>query len=203
MSPQSDHLQDLAEIRAMMERSSKFLSLSGLSGVLAGCYALGAAWVSANVFEFNPTSMAYTLNTEHEQGLVLTALATLVLAVLSAILLSWRKAQKKEEKIWNATTRRVVTNVSIPLIAGAVLSFSLLQNDLVGLIAPITMLFYGIALYTAGSYTYHDIKYLGIIQIVLGLLACWFVQWGVLLWAIGFGLMHIVYGATMHFKYER
>jgi predicted lysophospholipase L1 biosynthesis ABC-type transport system permease subunit len=39
----NQHLEDIAEIRAMMERSTRFLSLSGLSGVFAGTFGLIAS----------------------------------------------------------------------------------------------------------------------------------------------------------------
>ena len=72
-----------------------------------------------------------------------------------------------------------------------------------GLVAPTTLLFYGLALYNAGKYTLDEIRYLGVSEIILGLLGCIFIGYGLMFWALGFGVLHIVYGFMMWWKYER
>ncbi|GAA5522750.1 hypothetical protein LQ318_13415 [Aliifodinibius salicampi] len=208
MKEERDYIQDLTEIRSMMERSTKFLSLSGLAGIMAGIYALVGVWVVYSVYNFNPHDII--LLTTGSGGLfpylpqvVIVALSVLVLAVGTAILLSWKKAKKRGEKAWNATSRQMIVNMAVPLAAGGVLIVILLSKGLVGLIAPFTLLFYGLALYSASKFTYKDVKFLGLIQIGLGLVSVWFIEYGLFLWAIGFGVAHIIYGIYMHFRYER
>lgn len=205
---EQDYIQDLAEIRSMMERSTKFLSLSGLAGIMAGIYALAGVWIVYSVYNFNPHDII--LRTTSSGGLfpylpqvVIVALSVLVLAVGTAILLSWKKAKKRGEKAWNATSRRMIVNMGVPLAAGGILIVILLSKGLVGLIAPLTLLFYGLALYSASKFTYKDVKFLGLIQIGLGLAGAWLIEFGLLLWAIGFGVAHIGYGIYMYFRYER
>ncbi|MGE5429024.1 MAG: hypothetical protein ACM3O8_14110, partial [Methylococcaceae bacterium] len=65
------------------------------------------------------------------------------------------------------------------------------------------LIFYGLALVNAGKFTLSEVHYLGITEIVLGLMAAVFINWGLLFWALGFGVMHIVYGMMMYYKYER
>lgn len=204
MKEEQDYIQDLAEIRSMMERSSKFLSLSGLAGVMAGIYALAGAYIAYSVFNFNPNEIVYTpLDSSSLSEVIFVAIAVLILAISTAIFLSWKKANKRDENAWNATSRRMIANMTIPLAAGGIFVLALLSKDLIGLIAPSTLLFYGLGLYSASKFTFDDLKFLGLIQMGLGLAGAWFVAYGLLLWALGFGVVHIGYGIYMHLKYER
>ncbi len=208
MKEEQDYIQDLAEIRSMMERSTKFLSLSGLAGIMAGIYALAGAWIAYNVYSFNPDAITHdTIESGAVSAnlpeVIFLAIITLVLAIGTAILLSYRKANKRDEKAWNSTSRRMIVNMAVPLVAGGILIVLLLAKGFIGLMAPFTLLFYGLALYSASKFTYNDLKFLGLIQMALGLTGTWFIEYGLLLWALGFGVIHIVYGIYMHFKYER
>ena len=71
------------------------------------------------------------------------------------------------------------------------------------LLAPASLVFYGLTLINAGKFTYDEVKIVGYVEIVLGLVGLYFVGYGLLLWAIGFGLIHIFYGIYMHYKYEK
>ena len=205
MKKEQDYIRDIAEIRTMMERSSKFLSLAGWAGIMAGIYALVGAFVAYSIFGFNPQEI---YNPSEEPGaefskVIFLALAILLLAIGTAILLSFRKAAKKGEKLWNPTAKRLLINMSVPLSAGGILLLIFIWHDLIGLIAPLSLIFYGLALFSAGRYTFKEIKTLGLIQVGLGLIASCFVEYGILLWAVGFGVFHIIYGISMHFNYEK
>ena len=203
-----DYIQDIAEIRSMMERSSKFLSLSGWAGIMAGVYALSGAYIAYQVFHFNPEEVAYGAGQAPglSSGLlqvILLAILVLLLALGTAIFLSQRKANKRGEKIWNATSKRLLANMAVPLVTGGIFILIVISKGLIGLVAPLTLLFYGLALYNASKFTYGELRFLGMIQIALGLIGSWFIGYGLLLWAIGFGLVHIAYGIHIHFRYER
>jgi hypothetical protein len=208
MEEQRDYSQDLAEIRSMMERSSKFLSLSGLAGVMAGIYAIAGAWIAYSVLDVSPRdfSSGYTQSVSGSSNLtqlILLALLILMLAIGTAIGFSYRKANKRGESIWNATSKRLLGSISVPLFTGGFLVMILLAKNSIGLIMPITLIFYGLALYNASKFSYEEVKYLGMIQIVLGLLSVWFSVYGLLFWVVGFGAAHIVYGIFIHMRYER
>lgn len=208
MKREQDYIKDITEIRSMMERSTKFLSLTGLSGVMAGVYALIGAYLVYELFYRNSGSRFFTTLTGGEVSgslstMILLALVVLFLAVSTAIYFSFRKARKNGEKLWNATARRLVLNMAIPLVAGGLLILVFLAKGLFGLIIPMTLIFYGLALANAGKFTFEEMKSLGIIQIFLGLLAAYFMEYSLLFWAFGFGLMHILYGIYMHLKYEK
>jgi hypothetical protein len=201
MKEQRDYIQDIAEIRSMMERSSKFVSLSGWAGILAGIYALGGAFTAYSLFGFDPDELFYSTSTL--PAIILLAVSVLVLAVITAVYLSRRKAQTKKENIWNATSKRLLIQMVIPLLTGGVVISILLIHGLTGLAAPLMLLFYGLALINAGEFTIPEVKIMGLVQIILGLLSTWHIELGLILWATGFGAVHIVYGVYMHFRYER
>jgi len=204
---EKDYRKDISEIRSMMERSSRFISLSGLSGVMAGFYALIAAFIAFRI--------AYTFETIEYQDvlirnvrgkkfeLVLIALSTLALATVTGAILTKKKARKHDMPSWDNNAKKLVINLLIPLLAGGVIVVIFYQYGLIRLIAPMTLVFYGLGLINASHYTYRDIRLLGISEVLLGLLACIFTGYGLLFWSIGFGLLHIIYGAAMYFKYER
>lgn len=205
------YLQDLSEIRQMMNRSSRFISLSGLSGVFAGCYALiGAAvakvFLLGNGSIYNQDHNPVTVNLSYNNltlYLLLVALGVLVLAIGTAVFLTTRKAKENGHKIWDNTSKRLMINFFVPLAAGGLFCLVLLQYSLIGLIAPCMLIFYGLALIHASKYTFNDLKSLGYANLVLGLIATQFIGLGLYFWAIGFGFFHIVYGIWMHNKYDR
>lgn len=208
MKEKQDYIRDIAEIRSMMERSSKFLSLSGWAGIIVGVYALIGAYVAYRFFNFNPgelnlSSMNTGSSASGFPNVIILAILILMLAVGTAIILSYKKAEKRGETVWNPTSRRLLANMAVPLLAGGILILVLISKGIIGLIAPLTLLFYGIALYNASKFTYDEVKVLGMIQIALGLISSYFIEFGLLFWAIGFGVVHIIYGIYMHFRYER
>jgi len=198
--------EDLSHIRSMMERSSRFISLSGLSGVVAGFAAIiGAAYV---YFVFQREGIDYFDGDRNifgkalVQELVLIGAVILVVAIASGYILTAKKSKKKGLKIWDATTKRLLITFAVPLVTGGLFCLGLLHHHLFVLVAPATLIFYGLALVSAERYTLTDIKYLGYCQIVLGLLSFLFLGWGLVAWTIGFGVLHIVYGLIMHKKYK-
>lgn len=202
---EQDYIRDIAEIRSMMERSSKFLSLSGWAGILAGIYALSGAYIAYAFFQFNPDEITYS-NVELPVNLLkvfLLAIVILILTIGTAVFLSRQKANKRGENLWNPTAKRLLISMAVPLVTGGLLILILISQGLIGLIAPFTLLFYGLALYNASRYTYPDLKTLGLIEIGLGIIGSYYVEYGLAFWAIGFGLMHIIYGIYLHYKYER
>ena len=205
------YLDDITEIKNIMNRSSRFISLSGMSGVLAGIYALiGAAlayrrlktFSSANYDGFSGRSSALW-GTDLIQDLILIALVVVVLAAVTGFLMTLKKSKKSGEKIWDATSKRLVANFLIPLIAGGIFCLVLIQYGAVGLVAPATLVFYGLACVNASKYTMGDVRYMGLAFVIIGLISTQFIGYGLYFWALGFGVFHIIYGAMMYFKYDR
>ena len=198
--------EDLSHIRSMMERSSRFISLSGLSGVFAGLAAItGAIYV---YFAFQREGIDYFAGQRNifsaglVNELIVTGTVILLVAIFSGYFFTASKSRKKGLKIWDATTKRLLITFAVPLVAGGVFCLALLYHHLFVFIAPATLIFYGLALVSAERYTLTDIKYLGYCQIVLGLLSLFFLGWGLVTWTVGFGVLHVVYGLIMHKKYK-
>jgi hypothetical protein len=195
------YLEDIQHIKKMMENSSQFISLSGLSGILAGLYALVGAFI-ANVLIENHRSYYITLESLIFKKIVLIALLVLVASIATAYFLTVRKAKKQNEKVWNNTSKKLMVSFCIPLFTGGIFSILLLKNGFYGLIAPINLIFYGLACVNASKYTFRDVLYLGITQVILGLIAVEFSGYGLYFWVLGFGICHIVYGSVMYYKYD-
>ena len=201
------YLKDISEIKNMMHQSSRFISLSGLSGVLAGIYCLIGACLAYKTIYFDTTSngdyknLIVTKSTVFE--LLAIAIIVILLSLFTGILFSVRKASKTNEKAWNPASKRLIINFMLPLATGGIFILFLIEKEILGLVAPLTLIFYGLACVNASKYTLGDVRYLGITLIILGLLSTWFLGYGLLFWALGFGVCHIFYGAIMYFKYDR
>lgn len=201
------YLKDIQDIKEMMSKSTQCISLSGLSGVLAGMYALTGAWFAYKTIYFDYSSMGSYRNLVISQmavyKLLLIALLVLAASILTGVVLSIRKAKKLEESIWNKASQRLIINFMIPLFTGGFFILFLIEKEVLNLVAPLTLIFYGLACVNASKYTIRDVRYLGLTTIMLGLLSTWFINYGLLFWALGFGVCHIVYGSMMYFKYDR
>lgn len=216
MTEKQEHLKTLDEIKNMMENSSRFLSLSGLSGVFAGIFALlgaAAAYIHLNLHFLSSDYYKYgiekysnhirTLDIDFLLFFFIDALTVLFLALAFGTLFTTRNARKKGLKIWSKATKLMLMNLFVPLVAGGIFCLILVYQGFIELVAPATLIFYGLALINGGKYTYKDVRFLGAFEILIGLLASIFVGYGLLFWALGFGVMHIIYGVVMYFKYER
>jgi len=206
---QKEQLEALSDIRNIMNRSSRFISLSGLSGVFAGITALVGTYFAHQVI----TDYSKAIHDDYdginniliEGKLIVIALVVLLVALLGGIFFTYRQSKKKKLPIWDNTTKNLLVNLAIPLASGGFFVLALLFNhsNAVGLIAPSTLIFYGLALINASKYTYSDIRFLGICEVVLGIIAMFNIGLGLYFWAFGFGILHILYGSIMYFKYER
>jgi hypothetical protein len=198
----------IKDIRQMMERSSRFISLSGLSGIAAGACAITGAWVADRLLKDYYLVHGYK---EHHTPAIDTLTVKLlgvgagvfVLALLLSFLLTWQRAKKLNLPVWDHTSRRLLWNLLVPIIAGGLFILGMLHYGEWLFVAPACLIFYGLGLINGSKYTWTDIRYLGYLEIILGATSMWCVGYGLLFWAIGFGVLHIVYGALMWWKYER
>lgn len=212
MNKQNEHLETLSEIRSLMERSSRFIALSALSGVFVGVFALLGAVAAYLYLNLNITSPGYYEAATHQNGetnisfytfFFTDAICILLASLITVSILTIKKAKEKSQSIWDATAKRLFINMMIPLVTGGVFCLILVYHSFAGLIAPVMLLFYGLALLNASKYTLNDIRYLGISEIVLGLVASVYIGYGLLFWVLGFGILHIIYGIALYYKYEK
>lgn len=202
--PATESLQD---IRQMMQRSSRFVSLSGLSGIAAGCCALAGAWFAGNILTtYRPYLPSGNFNYGAEDWvalrLLLIGVITFVVALFFAFLFTWQRTRKMNLPLWDFTSRRLLWNVMVPVVTGGLFILGMVKYGEWRFVAPACLVFYGLGLINGSKYTLSDIRYLGYLEIMLGVINMFFIGNGLLFWAIGFGVLHIVYGAIMWFKYE-
>ncbi len=200
--------QALQDIRHLMERSSRFLSLSGLSGIAAGICALAGAWIAKQILDnyygaYNSSGF-FSGDDFAKLRIKLLGLAAgvFVAALLSAFFFTWRRSKKQNVAIWGMSSKRLFWNMVIPLAAGGAFVLGMLYYDDWRYVAPACLVFYGLALINASKYTLSNIRYLGFAEIILGLINIFFIGQGLYFWAAGFGLLHIIYGVWMWFNYE-
>ena len=196
------YLEDISQIKDMMNRSSRFISLSGLSGILAGIYAITGAAVT--YFYLIPQSDSdVTLHSWNFRMIVGILITIAVLSFVSAYLLTTRKAKKNNEKVWDETTKRLLINFLIPLVTGGIYILIKLSSQHYGLTASLMLIFYGLALVNASKYTIGNVKYLGYLEIALGLICASIPGYGFWFWTLGFGILHIIYGSLIYLMEKR
>jgi hypothetical protein len=210
MKNDSKSIEDIKTIRKLMEESSRFLSLSGLSGIFAGVTAIAGALV-AYFFILDKWSIRFD---EYLRGLpekealsigwqlLADAAIVLVLSILFSVYFSIKKARSDGKNFWTPVSKRLLISLLIPLAAGGVFIIALLFQNNFSLIVPCFLIFYGLALVNAGKFTLGEIFYLGILEIITGLVSAFIPGWGLISWIFGFGLLHIIYGLAMYRKYE-
>jgi hypothetical protein len=215
MDSQHPPLETLQDIKRMMERSSRFISLSGWSGISAGVCALAGAWVAQNritsyvqtmyggSFNNRPRRYCYDSPSQLYFDLLLIAAITFITAFISAFIFTWIRSRRNGTPMWDRTVQRLAWNTILPMVVGGLVLFRAIELEYFELVAPGCLIFYGLALVNASKYTLGEIRYLGYGQLILGVINLWAVRGGLYFWAAGFGVLHILYGAFMWWKYER
>lgn len=204
----SNHLppdQQIKAIHEIMERSTRFLHISGLAGILAGFIAIVASWIAINLFAFEPDSYTYNYRAMggNQWTIISLGLSTLVLSFGLGLLLARRNAHKNKSKGWTPTSRRMLIYFATPLLTGGLVILLFWLKDFVALAAPLSLIFYGLALLHASHFTLTDIRYLGLIELLLGLVALYWIQHSLVIWTVGFGMVHIGYGLYIYLRYEQ
>lgn len=210
MKNDTKSIEDIKAIRKIMEESSRFLSLSGLSGIFAGVTAIAGALVAYFIILANGSIHYedYLRNLSTQETYVLRwqlmadAALVLIFSVLFALYFSIKKAKKDGKNFLTPISKRLLINLLIPLVTGGIFVIVLLLQNYLQLIVPCFLIFYGLALVNAGKFTFGEIFYLGILEIITGLVSAFVPGWGLIFWIFGFGILHIIYGLAMYRKYE-
>jgi hypothetical protein len=199
------YLEDIKEIKEIMNRSTRFISLSGLSGVSTGLIAL-AGLAAAYLMVFQKQNwlieQAVSIDTTYIFYLLLIAVVTLGLSIGSAIFFTTQKAIKQNQNVWDQQSKRLLVNLAIPLVTGGLLCLLLLFKGFIGFLPALTLVFYGLALINASKYTWPELRNLGLFEIVLGLIAMQFIAYSLFIWALGFGVIQVIYGLIVQKKYK-
>ena len=190
-------LESVNEIKELMEKSSKFISVSGLAAILAGIYALAGAYIATQVIT-PETHLIVTL-----EFMAIIALSVLAAAAVTAGILSYCKSQKTGQSFFSRLTYRALWNFSLPMLTGGIVCISILMHEYYDILASVMLLFYGLALVNASKFTYSSVAWLGYAFICLGAVDCFWAGHSLLFWTIGFGGFHILFGILFYLHYER
>jgi hypothetical protein len=199
-------MEAIQDIKRMMERSSRFISLSGWSGVSAGTCALIGAWLAVRRMAYYKAASfgAHVVCRECiVRDFMIIAACVFGAAFITAFLFTYQRSKSNGIPIWGTSARRLMWNTVLPMAAGAFVIWRMLQEGHDLLIAPSCLIFYGLALVNGSKYTLGEVRYLGYAQIVLGIISLWVPGYGLVFWALGFGVFHIIYGVSMWWKYEK
>ncbi|MGN0004125.1 MAG: hypothetical protein ACI35V_11885 [Sphingobacterium composti] len=203
---QKDLINQIGQIKSLMEKSSKFMSISGLSGVLIGSYALVGAFVAyVLIYGFNSQFgfRDHYVNNANIPSLLIIAISVLVVSIGTGYYMAKQKAKKSGQSVWNPTSKALFKAMAVPLLTGGLLSLIFIYKGDYGMIASTMLIFYGLSLSAASNFTFKELRWLGILDIILGLLALCLPGYGIYFWALGFGILHIIYGLIVHQRYEK
>ncbi len=212
MDNKEEHLETLREIRVLMDRSSRFTAQSGLTGILVGLIAIVGVLAIYFYLGLPPGQLAFVKDTAGASNISDTAyysfvfadgILVFILSVLIAVFLTRRKAETQNHPVWNGTIKRLLLNLLIPMITGAIYGLILLFHNQMEMIPAVSLIFYGMGLINASKYTLNEIRVLGFFEIIIGLLAAFHLDFSLLYWALGFGILHIVYGITLYLRYDK
>ena len=206
MKNHEEQLAAIQEMRNMMDQATRFKLISGLSGMIAGILSLLSLYVIYIMSGISPFEVEALERVWRGSNPILISCIFISLFVACmglGLYMSRRNARQAGKNAWDGSAKRLVFSLLIPVLTGGVFSMLLIQLGLVSLFAPVTLLFYGMGLLSASKFTLDAVRTVGLIFIGLGLLATGILSYGLLIWTLGFGLVHIVYGFIIYVKYER
>jgi|SRR5450432_1189867 hypothetical protein len=206
MSNSARDLETLQDIKRMMERSSRFISLSGWSGMAAGfCALIGATVAHHRISQYYSVDYVRGTNVPEDlkTDLILIAALTFIVSFILATFFTFIKSKKEGVAIWGTTAKRLLWNTTLPLLAGGFLLWRMIELKQYEFIASTSLIFYGLALVNGSKYTMGEVRWLGYGEILLGIVNLWILRSELLFWSLGFGVLHIMYGFAMWWKYDR
>ncbi len=210
MENKKDPLETLNEIKGLMQRSSRFVSLSGMSGIAAGIVAITGVvilsiYLHTGFFERTPGIM---IRSADQLSVNVTFIATVlctvfILALMLTIYFSSLKAKSRNTIFWDIVAKRVFVNLFIFLLTGGIFCLILFHYGIYFLIVPAMLIFYGLGLINVSKFTVNEVALLGALEICLGIFAAFVPVYPLLMWTVGFGILHLIYGIYVYLKYER
>lgn len=206
MENHEEQLAAIQEMRDMMDQASRFKSISGLSGILAGILSIVCvyfAYLITGISPFESEAVEQMWHSSHQILLMSLISSLFAVCVGIGLFMAMRNARESGRRAWDNAAKRLTYSLAIPVLTGGIFAILLMQVGLVSLTAPISLLFYGLGLVSASKYTLDAVRSVGLFFIFLGLLATAFLAYGLLIWALGFGLVHILYGFILYIRYER
>ena len=184
-----DHAaENLVFIRQAMERSATFTTIPGVGGVLMGIVALAASAVAAR----QPTGDRW----------LAVWLGGAAIAAIFGLIAMVRKANRSGGNLTGAIARRFALGMAAPFVAGAAITYELWVVGSFAVMAPAWLLLYGAGVLTGGIFSVPIVRAIGLCFMALGIAAIVSPpDWRNIWLAIGFGGLHIGFGAYIARNY--
>lgn len=173
--------ENLRFIRAAMENAGVFTGISGLGYVLTGVTAIAAAWLAS--MQSDNQVWFWIWMTE------------LALATVIASAFTFSKTWRQGKSLRQVTTRKLLAAFLPTMVAGGIFSLLFYQLDLTDLLPGVWLTLYGAAVITAGAWSVRVLPIMGLLFMTLGVCALWMPQIGDVWMGLGFGGLHMVFGA--------
>ncbi len=178
---------NLRFIRSTIESASVFTGLSGRGFVLTGISAVFASWLATRQADPERWFMVW--------------MGELALATIVACSFTWFKTRQRGQSSQRITLRKLVAAFLPAMLVGGLMSLVLYREQLIELLPGIWLSLYGAAVITAGAWSVRLLPVMGAMFMLLGaaaLLTPFSADW---LMAIGFGGLHIAFGALIWRRY--
>lgn len=198
------HLENLSELKGILSRNTRFLSFSGLAGVIAGVLALIGQTVAVMYYLSHPEiDITKKLAPEHAIVFLTISAAIMILSVGVGYVLTNKNIKKTGEKLNSGLIKNTLLNICLPIAVGGVMCLMAYMQGHNMVIPSYMLLFYGLALFGGSKYSFDDLKMVGSAFILLGMVSYFDPSLSIFTWGLGFGILHIVYGLQIYFQRER
>ena len=184
-----DHAaENLVFIRQAMERGATFTSIPGLGGIVMGLVGLATSVVAAQQPSANRWLIAW--------------LGGAAIAAIVGLVAMARKARQRGADLLGANARRFAVGMAAPFVAGAAITYALWAVENFTVMAPSWLLLYGAGVLTGGIFSIPIVRAIGVCFMTLGIAAIATPpEWGNVWLAVGFGGLHIGFGAYIARNY--
>jgi hypothetical protein len=190
-------MDNLRYIREAMERSSSFTAVPGWGGVLIGTTALLAAGLAEWIESLDRLAGLRT-----GRGWMVVWGWELPLALMIGGVAMKRKARAANLRLLTGPGRKFVLSLAPSLVAGALISVALVRAGSFEALPGIWLLLYGVGVVAGGAFSVRVVPVMGLIFMGLGALTLFAPPvFGRLMMAVGFGLVHIIFGLVIARRY--
>lgn len=202
-TPRSAHAarDDLRYIRQTLAAAGHISTVPGKGLMVVGALALGAVVVNLQ-FTGAPWSPRPPDLKTVSDGLFVWLLL-LVISFTAGTLAMRSKARRTQQALWSPVLRKASWGYGSAMALGAILTGSLLAAGLLELLPEVWLGCYGVALVTAGGYSVAPVRWMGLCFLLAAAGAAFTpASYGLTWLALGFGWVHIAFGAYIAWRYD-
>jgi len=203
------HLENLSELKSILSKNTRFLSFSGLSGVIAGITALAGEYLFYNLYlaTFSSSSNYADVRNLADMKLfysaLLIALSIIGISVIVGVILARKKIRMQGSTVNRDLLKNTLIHILVPILVGGAICFVASFTDHFIYIPAFLLIFYGLGLFNGSRFSFDDLKIVGLVFMGLGLITYAYPNLSMWTWGLGFGVGHILYGLRVYFVHDR